>query len=73
MPNGSATLTGKDRSVWEAAHSAIDCYSSRRGPEIEFGGSDSLVSGQGAREEQVLLRFFKVRLDAESLFVMGNG
>jgi hypothetical protein len=32
-----------------------------------------LTPNQGARESQVLLRFFKVRLDAESLFVMSNG
>ena len=33
----------------------------------------SLMPGKSAREAEVLLRFSKVRLNAESLFVMGNG
>jgi hypothetical protein len=40
---------------------------------IEFVGSSFLVPDEGAREAQVLLRFLKVRLDAERLFVMSNG
>lgn len=32
-----------------------------------------LTANQGAREGQVLLRFGKVRLNTEGLFVMSNG
>jgi hypothetical protein len=80
VPKSGDALTPKDapfgaaRSTESTGTHVAEVRSFKARPsEIEFVGSRFLVADERAREAQVLLRFFKVRLDAERLFVMSNG